>query len=201
MDGRMKPVTGQLFIDKQGIVVQFITAASVKEKDERIAVYQELSGGFGIYALNFEEFLEKMAPHSYVEESIPVTAEKNDLKDLSISAENITSKQEIQSKEENSNIAAREKPLSAYENYENKNRNALQQEEVHPLLLAFLDADSYADKLNVLTGGRRYLNDKLINHMAISIDCIVDEGSIEERTDNLIYCLKTHARFEDKRLR
>lgn len=79
--------------------------------------------------------------------------------------------------------------------------NREESEAVNPVLLAFLDADTYEEKLNVLTGSRKYLDDRLLTHMAISVDCVIGEGDAEEKINNLIFCLKTRARFENNRLR
>jgi hypothetical protein len=72
---------------------------------------------------------------------------------------------------------------------------------VNSILLEFLDANSYSKKLNVITGNIKHLNDRLINDMAVSLDCSVEEGPLEERIQGLIFCLKAMCRFEDRRLR
>lgn len=75
------------------------------------------------------------------------------------------------------------------------------QDKVSHILLRFLDANSYSEKLELITTNINELNDRLINDMAISIDCAVDEGPIEQRIQDLIFCLKQISRFEDRRLR
>lgn len=73
--------------------------------------------------------------------------------------------------------------------------------DVNSILMDFLDADSYSKKLNIISANMKHLNDRLINDMAVSLDCAVEEGPLERRIQELIYCLKAMSRFEDKRLR
>lgn len=180
MYDRMIPAAGQLFQDKEGAILQFIVAAAEKGKSGKVAVYQELSGEYGIYAMDYGEFLKEMTPRSPEKEG-------------QIPGDTLN----IQEK----SVREPEKAIWQPEIRVEQNESTDRKEEIHPLLLSFLEADTYEEKLNIITGGRKHLNDRLINHMAISIDCIVDEGKLEDRIDHLIYCLKTHARFEDKRLR
>ena len=72
---------------------------------------------------------------------------------------------------------------------------------VNSLLLQFLDADSFYRKLEVITSNRKHMNDRMINDMAVSLDCTVEDGPLEERIQELIFCLQALCRFEDKRLR
>lgn len=74
-------------------------------------------------------------------------------------------------------------------------------ENVNTLLLKFLDASSYTKKLEIITSNTKHLTDRIINDMAVSLDCTVDEGPLEERIQGLIYCLQANRRFEDRRLR
>lgn len=74
-------------------------------------------------------------------------------------------------------------------------------ENVNTLLLKFLDASSYTKKLEIITSNTKHLTDRIINDMAVSLDCTVDEGPLEQRIQGLIYCLQANRRFEDRRLR
>lgn len=75
------------------------------------------------------------------------------------------------------------------------------QDKVNEVLLSFLDADSYSQKLEVITTNIKAIDDRLINDMAVSLDCTVDDGPIDQRLHGLIYCLKQLSRFEVRRLR
>ena len=72
---------------------------------------------------------------------------------------------------------------------------------VDPMVLAFLDAPTCKEKLQILTGMRERLTDAMINTMAIASDVEVKSGDITERYEELKYCLATKERFEGRRLR
>lgn len=72
---------------------------------------------------------------------------------------------------------------------------------VDPGVLAYLDADTCKEKLQILTTMRDRLTDAMINTMAIAIDVEVKPGDITERYEELKYCLATKERFECRRLR
>lgn len=76
-----------------------------------------------------------------------------------------------------------------------------QEETIDPNLERFLDAESYEEKLDVLTSIRNSLNDKLIDAMAVSIDVEVPEGSIDSRYVSLKNCIWARAKYENLRLR
>lgn len=72
---------------------------------------------------------------------------------------------------------------------------------IDPMVLEFLDADSYEQRLNILTGLRHRITDDMITTMAIACDVEIAEGDIEERYESLKTCLLTMERYECNRLR
>lgn len=75
------------------------------------------------------------------------------------------------------------------------------EEGINDILLKFLDATSYTKKLEIITSNTKHLTDRLINDMAVSLDCTVEEGPLDQRIKGLEYCLQAMRRFEDRRLR
>ena len=73
--------------------------------------------------------------------------------------------------------------------------------ELDPLVLEFLDADSYEERLNILAGLHDRITDEMITTMAIASDIEIDDGDIEERYESLRTCLLTLERYECNRLR
>lgn len=72
---------------------------------------------------------------------------------------------------------------------------------IDPMVLDFLDADSYEQRLNILTGLHHRITDDMITTMAIACDVEVGTGDIEERYESLKTCLLTMERYECNRLR
>lgn len=76
-----------------------------------------------------------------------------------------------------------------------------QEPTLDPLVLEFLDADSYEQKLNILAGLHHRITDEMITTMAIACDIEVNDGETEERYEELKNCLLTMEKFECNRLR
>ena len=70
-----------------------------------------------------------------------------------------------------------------------------------PMVLEFLDADSYEQRLNILAGLHHRITDEMITTMAIACDVEVDSGGTEERYEALKNCLMTLERYECQRIR
>lgn len=70
-----------------------------------------------------------------------------------------------------------------------------------PLVLKFLDANTYEERLNILAGLHHRITDEMITTMAIACDVEVAEGNLEERYASLENCLITLEKYECNRLR
>ncbi|MCI7131194.1 MAG: hypothetical protein MSA09_11745 [Lachnospiraceae bacterium] len=68
-------------------------------------------------------------------------------------------------------------------------------------LMAFLDADTYEEKLEILYRMQLDLNDYLIDTMAVSIDVVIPDGDIDERYRQLKGCLQAKQKYEINRFR
>ncbi|MCR5416534.1 MAG: hypothetical protein K6E79_07050 [Pseudobutyrivibrio sp.] len=74
--------------------------------------------------------------------------------------------------------------------------------EVNPVLLEFLDTDSFDEKYKILVATPTSdFDDLMIDNMASSIDVVVEDGDIESRIQDLKVCVRTRAKYETLRLR
>lgn len=73
--------------------------------------------------------------------------------------------------------------------------------QIDPMVMQFLEADSYEEKLNILIGLKHRITQDMITTMAIASDVEVSEGEIEERYEVLKNCLVTLEKYECNRLR
>ena len=69
------------------------------------------------------------------------------------------------------------------------------------MVIEFLDASSYEERLNILSGLHHRITDDMINIMAISVGVEIKEGDVERRYDELRSCLLTFGKYESNRLR
>lgn len=84
-------------------------------------------------------------------------------------------------------------PVEEYETHEELN--------IDPLVLQFLDADSYERRLEILSMLHSRIDDDMINTMAVAVDIEIKEGDIEDRYTELKNCLLTFEKYECNRLR
>ncbi len=72
---------------------------------------------------------------------------------------------------------------------------------IDPLVMDFLDADTYEQRLNILAALRHRITDDMINTMAVAVDLEIKDGDVEERYEELKNCLLTFEKYECNRLR
>ncbi len=182
------PKPGEIFNHFKDKPYQIITVATHTETGELMVVYQALYGDFRTYVRSMEMFLSEVDRVKYPEVKQKYRFE---LRNMQNQESVLTDRKEV-------NLAVN----LAEEKIEELTQSVITPEgTVNVILLKFLDAESYSRKLDVITSNVKHLTDRLINDMAVSLDCAVDEGPLDQRIQGLIYCLQAMCRFEDKRLR
>lgn len=76
-----------------------------------------------------------------------------------------------------------------------------EQMNIDPLVMEFLDAGTYEQRLNILAALRHRITDEMINTMAVAVDLEIKDGDVEERYEELKSCLLTFEKYECNRLR
>lgn len=208
MDKNRIPRPGDIYNHFKDKPYQIITVATHTETKEQMVVYQALYGDFKTYVRPLEMFLSEVDHGKYPEatqnyrfelKNIPAEPAKE-----AATAPAITSAAPLPAA---ASTAAQAAVMPAESEADNPFKIADDKivaqadGEVNLLLMKFLDAESYTKKLEVLTSNRKHLNDRLINDMAVALDCAVDEGPLDQRINGLVSCLQQMRRFEDRRLR
>ncbi|WP_051524570.1 hypothetical protein [Pseudobutyrivibrio sp. MD2005] len=76
------------------------------------------------------------------------------------------------------------------------------EKDINPILLEFLDLDSFEEKYKLLVATPIMdFDDLLIDNMASSIDVVIDDGDIDSRVQELKVCVRTRAKYETTRFR
>lgn len=193
------PKANEIYRHFKGNLYRVITIATHTETREKLVIYQALYGDFGIYARELSMFMSRVdrqkypdAPQEYrfelVPEIIGQQAPQQRSKEIAVSETSADPETKPQSQAERMTKAAEP---------EAENEEAA----LDSRLLAFLDADTYREKLNLLVSMRESLTDDMVNTMAVSLDVEVNEGAIEERYDALKNCLLMLEKYECSRLR
>lgn len=72
---------------------------------------------------------------------------------------------------------------------------------INPLLLEFMDAKTFAEKLDIFNRLKFAADNDMVNTIAVVLDIEVREGDLEKRLLEVEKCLETFVRFECDRLR
>ena len=194
MEQEKIPKPGQIYRHFKNNLYQIITVATHSETGEKMVVYQALYGNFKTYARPLSMFISEVDLVKY-----PNVRQKYRFEQVIIKEED--DKESLEHSTLVKNEEVKMNTISNLKLSEQEIDEVHEEGSINPVLLEFLEADSYEEKLAILMHKKKYITDKILNDMAVSIDCTLDEGDIEGRIAEFAYCLQTHARFENRRLR
>lgn len=189
-----KPMPGEIYRHFKNKMYQIVTIAAHSETGEWYVVYQALYGDFRTYIRPYDMFISPVDHHKYpdVEQEYRFAMIEEPVVPAIIAQEKKTESVRKQD-------GMVEKTTETDENPNLEAGEELQG--VNPHFLAFLDADSYSKKYDIVTDMEEELDDHLINQMAASIDEIIEDGRLGDRIMQLEACLRTKARYELNRAR
>ena len=192
------PQAGEIYQHFKGKLYRIVTLATHTETGEQLVIYQALYGEFQVFARPLSMFLEKVDAKKY-----PDAAGKDRFMRIPM-AEAAAVPQPVPAPSENP-VGPRPAAMSSENPVEPRPAAASSESPVEPQpdpgLLAFLDADSYEEKLEVFAALEDKVDLHMLNAIAASLDLELSEGSLEEQYDTLKSCLMTLERYECNRLR
>ena len=205
------PQAGEIYQHFKGKLYRIVTLATHTETGEQLVIYQALYGEFQVFARPLSMFLEKVDAKKYPDAAgkdrfmrIPMAEAAAVPRPAAMPSENPVEPQPAVMPSEN---PVESRPAAApSENPVEPQSAAVPSEnpiepQPDPGLLAFLDADSYEEKLEVFASLEGRVDLHLLNAIAASLDLELSEGSLEEQYDTLKNCLMTLERYECNRLR
>lgn len=198
---RVVPMPGQIYRHFKNNLYQILSVAEHTETKEMLVIYQSLYGNFKVYARPLTMFLSEVDKEKYPDVPQQYRFEL-------VNGMGICGMDEALRNETNADGSyttdpdVMETPAATIHN----NAAAAEADEdmegaVNPLLLKFLDTDSYAEKLEVLEEIRNQLDNRLIDDIATVIDVVIEEGPIKARYESLKACIETMMKYECGRLR
>lgn len=165
------PMPQEIYRHFKGNLYQIVTIAKHSETGEELVIYQALYGDYGVYARPLSMFMSPVDKNKY-----PEVVQKNRF-------------EKVQQPAFIKSSSVEQEPVQA------------EQASLAPGLMAFLDADTYEKRLEILTGMRDSVTDEMLTTMAIACDIELKDGPIADRYEELKGCLITLERFECNRLR
>ena len=192
------PQAGEIYQHFKGKLYRIVALATHTETGEQLVIYQALYGEFQVFARPLSMFLEKVDAKKY-----PDAAGKDRFMRIPM-AEAAAVPQPVPAPSENP-VEPRPAAMPSESTVESQAVAASSENSVEPQpdpgLLAFLDADSYEEKLEVFAALEGKADLHMLNAIAASLDLELSEGSLEEQYDTLKSCLMTLERYECNRLR
>lgn len=213
MENRNVPVAGERYRHFKNKMYQIVTIARHSETGERMVVYQALYGDYGVYVRPLDMFMSEVDHEKY-----PDIQQKYRFERVAMLTDGQAEEPEQNRTAKKTDGNSRYENRAAVENQRAADRTAAdrtaeadcQEPEGAAVpdkpagaeaLMNFLDADTYAEKLNILKGMKKHIDDKTVYDMAVSLDIVLKEEPLEEKIRDLENCLKTYARFECNRFR
>lgn len=206
---RQLPKSGEIYKHFKGNCYRIITVATHTETGEKLVIYQALYGDYGIYARELSSFTGPVDKEKYpyitqkkrfelVESGAvdPVAQATDGQSEETVVSDTADMARKSSENGSDAVITVASDRIDKKQPPENR-----AEPQIDPMVLAYLDADTCKEKLQILTTMKDRLTDQMINTMAIAIDVEVKPGDITERYEELKYCLATRERFECRRLR
>jgi hypothetical protein len=190
---RKQPVPQEIYRHFKDKLYQVIAVAKHSETGEQLVIYQALYGTYGIYARPLEMFLSEVDHKKYPDVSQKYRFELVTPKQLEKES---TTKETTETKK-----AENLKKAENVKTSETTGNDSSEGEQPNPDLMEFLDADTMGEKRRILIGMKPRITDRLINDLAASLDVTVEEGDLETRYKDLLYCVQTKEKFEVERSR
>ena len=216
------PKPHEIYKHFKGNLYQIVTIAQHSETGEQLVIYQAMYGDFKTYARPLAMFTSEVDKVKYPEvqqrfrfELQGADADRQTRESDAVSGAQTTTAQDAAAQPATQTAPtataqgattvasqATAQPASVATHPEAAHIEFAEEEPaLDPLVLEFLDADSYEQKLNILAGLHHRITDEMITTMAIACDIEVNDGETEERYEELKNCLLTMEKFECNRLR
>ncbi|MDE7246252.1 MAG: DUF1653 domain-containing protein [Lachnospiraceae bacterium] len=198
---RHNPRPQEIYRHFKGSLYQIRCLAKHTETGEMMVVYQAMYGSFEVYTRPLSMFMDEVDHAKY-----PSAGQKYRFELLEDAEAEVSAAPETSSKAEKE-VAVPEtfsKETEETAMPETSLKEVQQAEEelnIDPLVLEFLDANSYGQRLSILDSLHSRITDDMINMMAVSADLEIKDGDLEDRYMELRNCLRTFERYECNRLR
>lgn len=204
------PKPNEIYQHFKGDLYRVVTLAKHADTGESLVVYQALYGNFEVFVRPLAEFMEKLDREKYPDAQaecrftllpqIVGQASPQALfaqQDAAVLPVPPAEQMEAGNKEAVETAEARGNTESA----ENANAAENDGSALDPMLLSFLDAGSYEEKLEIFVAMRDRVTDDMLTTMAVSLDIDLAPGELMDRYEELKNCILMLEKYECNRLR
>lgn len=192
------PKSGEIYRHFKNKLYQIVTVATHSESGEQLVIYQALYGDFAVYARPLLMFTSEVDHVKYPQVQQKYRFEKVEMQQDKEPVHPVQQKPETAAV---SKMAEPETQPVSRPQEQSTEAESVTEEGINPKLMAFLDADDFEEKYNILVSMRDTITDRLINDMAVVLDVVIPEGDLDDRYEALKNCVRTRQRYETMRLR
>lgn len=192
------PKPYEIYRHFKGKQYQVLSIATHSETGEQMVVYQQLYAPFGVYVRPLSMFMSKVDKEKYPQVQQEYRFEKLQTPTWEENAEQEDIEETVPQKQ---SFADTEPEVKQETVIQEPEEQAAEEPALDAGLLKFLEADTYEEKLEILSMLHPRITDAMIDTMAVSLDTEVKSGDIEQRYSEILNCLLTLERFECNRLR
>lgn len=186
------PSPGQIYRHFKGNLYRIVTLAKHTETNEELVIYQALYGAYEVYARPLSMFVEKIDKSKYPD---AVSEYRFELQ------RELITEPAVEAGVDGNEKAAEEPVADAAESISAEADEQPEELNIDPLVLEFLDAGTYEERLNILSALQHRITDDMINTMAMAVDVEIGEGDTQDRLEELRTCLLTFQKYECSRMR
>lgn len=180
---RSIPRAQEIYRHFKGNLYQIISIAEHTETEESLVVYQAMYGEFKVYARPLAMFLSKVDKEKY-----PDAKQEYRFQLL-----------EVTQKKCEKEVWPKEEVLPIAEEGVSEEVGEEELPELDPMLMEFLEADTYEKRINILTGMQYKITNEMLSTMAVVCDIELEDGDVESRYQSLKNCLMTLDKYEISR--
>ena len=203
---------GEFYKHFKGQLYQVRALAENSEDNTPMVVYQAMYAPFKIWVRPLSMFLEKLDKEKYPDAAQEYRFERIILDDCQNTEAAETYRAQSEKSTTDTNTIPTEEAITVSDEeitdallsgqVERKLSGKISNNQLAAKgLMIFLDAENYHDKRHIFSSLEPYLNDTMLNNIAVTLDLVLDEGSPEQHFDTILNCLETHEHYECNRLR
>lgn len=181
MAERFIPREQEIYRHFKGNLYQVKALAEHTETGEQLVIYQAMCGDCKIYARPLDMFVEAVDREKYPEADQEFRFQ-------------------LQGPEAGRQSGAAQQNPHGTESTVSTVETEPEEPGIDPLVLEFLDARTYEQRLNVLAALHHRITNEMITTMSLCCDIEVEGDDVEQRYEELKQCLIMKDRFEIKRL-
>lgn len=212
------PRPNEIYQHFKGNLYRVVTLAKHADTGQMLVIYQALYGSFEVFARPLADFTGKVDREKYPDaaaeyrftllpqivgqaseaDRLEMRQEPDTAQPQSSGAENPEAGNRRPTEPDSTPVQEQTAPTKGTDM---QPQDEQEEPALDPMLLAFLDADTYEEKLAIFTDMSGRVTDDMLTTMAVSMDIDLKEGELMDRYEELKNCIIMREKYECNRLR